>query len=203
MTEATEASLERAGFDLDAVIYANRDGVGSMSRAFNDAVINCFGGVEEKYIWFVTNVTFGPDLPASLLDALESNPKAAAVHPGMNSSHGFINKAKGIEPASFIEWAAPMIRTEAWEDIGELDEDMPYVHFDLDWSHRAKEKGWGLLIDGRERVSHTYLHIKKTNRISQIRSELRSLKHADSLLALNEKWGPNAISKLCVGGNCG
>lgn len=205
VTEATLRSLSGAGFCDADWIFADRDGVGSMSKAFNRAIRihELEYEVEEKYIWFITNVTFPPNLPASLFEALESNQKAAAVHPAFNSSHGFINTAKSVTPAHFIEWTAPMVRYSAWEELGELDENMPYVHFDLDWSALAKGEGWQLLIDGRFRLDHTYLHIQQPERISQIRAELRSMAHEKSLAALVDKWGHNWRQELCKGGNCG
>lgn len=202
VTEQVEACLDAAGFDEVGWVYAYRDGVGSMARAFNDSAVSV-DPKEAKYLWFVTNVTFTPDVPKKLFETLENNRKAAAVHPAFDSSHGFIAKAKGVQPAHFIEWTAPMVRCEAFEDVGILDEDMPYVHFDLDWSHRAKKNGWTLLVDGRVRINHTYLHVRQPERISQIRAELRQMKHQASLEALKRKWGPNALADLCVGGNCG
>jgi len=203
-TEATEAALRAAGFT--EWYYADRDGVGSMARAFNAAVTMLEHDYQKpipEYLWFVTNVTFPPDLPASLLDALESRPDAAAVHPAMDSSHGFINKAVNVGGCHFIEWTAPLVRYEAWQEIGQLDENMPYVHFDLDWSHRAKLEDWKLLVDGRHRVDHIYLHINQPERISQIRNDLRALRHEKSLQALIDKWGNNWKKTLCQGGNCG
>lgn len=202
VTEATEKSLSNAGFTVWE--YADREGVGSMARAFNRVMMELDQyEVDEKYIWFVTNVTFPPELPASLFEVLESNSEAAAVHPGMTSSHAFINNAKNVGPIHFIEWTAAMVRYKAWMDVGVLDEAMPYVHFDLDWSHRAKLNGWQLLVDGRVRVDHTYLHVKQPEKISRFRSDLRAYRHEASAQAMIDKWGNDWKTTLCKGGNCG
>ena len=70
--KATEDCLSAAGFrQWD---YADRDGVGSMSKAFNRAFYD-ISPRREKYIWFVTNVTFPPEMPAVLLElAFMDNP---------------------------------------------------------------------------------------------------------------------------------
>lgn len=198
----TEKSLSDAGFS--SCVYADREGVGSMAKAFNRAVdIALERSGHEKYFWFLTNVTFPAAMPDYLADVMECIPECAAVHPAFHSSHGFIANAQGVSDAHFVEWTAPMVNIAAWMQIGQLDEQMPYVHFDLDWSQRAKDAGWVLKVDGRHRLDHTYLHVNAPERISVLRRELRQYRHAASLARIHEKYGMNWKEKLCKGGNCG
>lgn len=197
--KATEDCLSAAGFrQWD---YADRDGVGSMSKAFNRAFYD-ISPRREKYIWFVTNVTFPPEMPAALLDVMEKHPKCAAVHPVFDSDHPHI-KTPPPGPVPFIEWTAPMIRIEALDDVGLLDEALPYVHFDLDWSYRAREAGWELRVDGTHRLQHTYLWKDAPEQISRMRRELRTLRHPASVARMIEKYGPNWKNITCPTGTCG
>lgn len=202
-TRTTLDCLKVAGFTK--WLMADREGVGSMSRAFNRAVRENQETVKRyEFIWFVTNVSFAPSLPASLLEALESHPGAIAVHPAMDSDHPHIRQnGQEVKAVPFIEWTAPLIAVEGWEDVGELDEAMPYVHFDLDWSHRARQAGWELLVDGRVKVNHTYLWKKAPEKISHLRRELRALRHPASVARMVEKWGPDWKKKLCPTNTCG
>lgn len=199
MTEKTEACLERAGFEDWGYVY--REGVGSMAAAFNRGITDMPKAA--KFVWFITNVVFEPEMPLSLLQALENNENAAAVHPGFDSDHPPIRDAKGVQEVNFIEWTAPLVRRSALVHIGILDEELPYVHFDLDWSYRARDRKWTLLVDGRHRLGHTYLHRQAPETISVIRAKLRTLRHPASVARMVEKYGPDWIRKTCPGGNCG
>ena len=199
MTAKTEACLERAGFEDWGYVY--RDGCGPMAAAFNRGTKDT--PKEYKFIWFLTNVVFDPEMPLSLLNALESNENAAAVHPAFDSDHPHIRNAKEVQGVNFIEWTAPLVRRSALVHVGLLDEGLPYVHFDLDWSYRARENSWQLLVDGQHRLGHTYLHQQAPEKISLLRRQLRELRHPASVARMVEKYGHDWIRITCPGGNCG
>lgn len=201
-TKATTDCLEAAGFT--GWKHADREGVGSMSRAFNRAVrpyINDPG--TNKYIWFITNVTFPPEMPGALLRMIEDGDNCAAVHPAFDSDHPHIRTPNGTPDVPFVEWTAPLISIEALRTVGLLDEKMPYVHFDLDWSHRARQLGYTLKVCGDHRLGHTYLWKDAPEPISRLRRDLRSIKHPDSVARMVEKWGPGWINTLCPTKTCG
>lgn len=200
-TERVFRCLEAAGFK-QPFATADRDGVGSMSKAFNEAVQHSAHRID-KYVWFLTNVTFPPELPAALYETLEADPACAAVHPAFDSDHPHIKNAARVDVVPFIEWTAPMIRLEALDDVGLLDTAMPYVHFDLDWSRRALDSDWRLKVDGRYRLEHTYLWKDAPHPISRFRRELRALRHDASVARMREKWGDDWMKKLCPTGTCG
>lgn len=200
-TQQTTACLRAAG--LDNIHYVDRDGVGSMAKAFNRGARQVLSKRKPpKYLWFVTNVTFPAALPGAMLEKMEETTTAAAIHPAFDSDHPHIRKPDG-EWIPFIEWTAPLVRVDAWQDVGELDEAMPYVHFDLDWSQRAKQAGWVLMATDAARMGHTYLWKDAPEPISHLRRQLRAIRHESSVARMVEKWGPDWRTKLCPTGTCG
>jgi len=60
------------------------------------------------------------------------------------------------EPAA-VEWlvgAALMVRREAWEQAGDLDEGFFMYSEELDWQHRIKEAGWEVVHLPEARIIH-------------------------------------------------
>lgn len=207
VTDATVKSLIDAGFSSDQIVYADRDGVGNMSRAFNQAIIKTRGAFEfrmtdlsaqasAKFIWFLTNVTFSPEVPELLAETFDSD--TAAVHPAFDSEHYHMRRRGGIfEDVPFVEWTAPMVSVSAWFDVGCLDTSMPYWGMDLDWSHRAKEKGYDLIVNGKCEVNHTYLnHNYEQHPISRIRKELREYWDEPTERRMIEKYGEDWLREI-------
>lgn len=211
-TERTVKCLLDAGFSQEDIVFADRDGVGNMSRAFNAAIhllkteddleyIQFRGEYKTrmmgvKYIWFLTNVEFSPEMPLSLLSAFDS--ETAAVHPAFDSQHHFIANTVGIAPeVPFIEWTAPMVRADVFYELGGLDENLQYWGMDLAFSKAAKDKGYVLKVDGRYRLKHTYLHLHGTpESITRIRKQLRELYDKPTEDYLIGKYGENWLSLL-------
>jgi GT2 family glycosyltransferase len=50
--------------------------------------------------------------------------------------------------------ASVLISGEALDELGEFDEDLFFYAEDVDWSLRARERGWRLLVEPRSRVWH-------------------------------------------------
>lgn len=209
VTERTVQCLMNAGFGSgeNDIFVADREGVGNMSRAFNRITRKLWSLFEnrmddfnfypaKKFIWFLTNVEFPPEMPESLLSCFDQH--TAAVHPAFDSHHPHLNSMMPIvnNDVLFVEWTAPMVSVEAWKKIGQLDEKMPYWGMDLDWSYRAREMDYELKVDGRYRLKHTYLTDKAPEKISEIRRELRSLYDASTEERLIEKYGEGWLKKL-------
>lgn len=212
-TDKTVKCLLDAGFSQEDIVFADRDGVGNMARAFNAALNNIkitdeleylrFRGefikdqrmYNVKYIWFLTNVEFPREMPLSLLSAFDE--ETAAVHPAFDSEHYFIRDCIGVAPeVEFLEWTAPMVRADVFFELGGLDEKMPYWGFDLCFSYRAKEAGYVLKIDGRYKLKHTYLNLNAPEPISAIRKQLRALYDKPTEERLIEKYGEDWLKKL-------
>ena len=186
-TEQTVQCCEAAG--ITKIVIADRDGVGNMSKAFNRGALEVYKTGLPQFVWLLTNVTFTPDVPLALMAAFDD--KTAAVHPCHDSDHAHL-KTCGHTPQEvpFIEFTAPMFRTEALEKIGGADEHMPYWGMDLDWSYRAKQAGHNLKVS-LARVQHVYLrHQKSKHPISTFREQLRAYHHSHTEAALVQKYGP-------------
>lgn len=202
-TEKTVACLTAAGFEESDIVYADREGTGNMSKAFNEA-FKCLdlrlgyalGSTKKHFVWFLTNVEFPPEMPASLLSVLKTE-CCVAVHPAFDSDHPHIRNAYGLNrDAAFIEWTAPMAWIPAFEEI-RLDEQMPYWGMDLDWSYRAKEMGYALAIDGRYRLGHTYLRLADQKEpITLERERIRKTFDRSTEERLIEKYGADWMQKL-------
>ena len=202
-TEKTVQCLLAAGFHEKEIVYANRDGVGNMSRAFNEALKKHHNALQDrmddlnfnpgkKFIWFLTNVEFPQEMPLSLLSAFDI--ETAIVHPAFDSEHPHLNKAFGVVPdVPFIEWTAPMVRASIFNQIGGLDEKLPYWGMDLHFSHQCREKGYCLKVDGRYRLKHDYLRVSAPEKISQIRKELRYLYDQPTENRLIELYGEDYL----------
>jgi hypothetical protein len=185
-TEQTIACCEAAG--ITKIVIADRDGVGNMSKAFNRAVKSA-GVFDSKYIWFLTNVTFTPEVPLALMAAFD--PLTACVHPCHDSDHAHL-KTCGHTPEQvpFVEFTAPMFRTLHLWLLGDADEAMPYWGMDLDWSYRATQAGYNLKVSPA-RVQHVYLrHQQQKHPISTFREQLRAYHHKHTEAALVQKYGP-------------
>lgn len=167
----------------------SRDGVGNMSRAYN-SIIN----KEADYYWFVSNVTFSPQMPYMLAMACEEK-GWAGIHPAMRSSDHKFQWPNGNEPKDtpFIEWTAPMVNAEIFRD-NLLDEMLPYYYMDLDWCHRVKPNKVG--VHHGQVVEHTYLRNKQEHPIGQLRKQLRNYWTPISQRHMIQKYGKDWQQKL-------
>jgi GT2 family glycosyltransferase len=189
--EESECESVYKHFPDHIIRFADRGGVGSMAKAFNDSLKAL---PPYKYIWWITNIEFDKPVIDDMLEIMESDPKIAAVHPRFKSDHPHIRFGKGEAP--FIEFTAPLIRTEALDNVGLLDEQMPYWGFDFDWSYRARSNGWKLWVGNKE-IDHAYLrHIHRAHNVSVSRNIIRSHYDQQTIDRLVEKYGPGWKSIL-------
>ena len=209
-TEKTVACLIAAGFQESDIVYADREGTGNMSKAFNTAFFNTLQKIKDSentlpyapvkpFAWFLTNVTFPEQMPASLIEVLESDEDIAAVHPAFDSDHPHIRNAYGISrDVPFVEWTAPLVRSDVFWECAWLDDKMPYWGMDLDWSHIIQEKcGKTLAIDGRHRLGHTYLRMNDQKEpITIERERIRKTFDKSTEERLIEKYGADWMQKL-------
>ena len=179
------------------VFYADRDGVGNMSRAFNEAFDKYVKGKFE-YVWFVTNITFAPDVPDKLLEALETG-WGCAIHPVMNTSDHLHLRSDGSNKARevpFIEFTAPLIRCHVFDKF-HLCEQTPYYYMDLIISHQINMDGGMVTVHNGAEVHHTYLRNKaKKHPISIIREQLRNYHTPLSKAYMVKTYGEDWQSKL-------
>lgn len=184
--QETKACIEASGY---RVVYVSRDGVGNMARAFNSALnvhIRHF-----DYLFFATNVTFTREGLDKLVEAMDKS-GYAAIHPAMRTSdhrHQHPDGSGGLKDALFIEWTAPIVRTNIF--IGnQLDESLPYFYFDLDWSYRVRQQGHKVGVHHGAEVGHTYLRKRRQlHPITNIRRQLREYWTPISRKHMEAKYG--------------
>lgn len=126
-------------------------------------------GIAYDYVWLLNNDTVcGRGALAALAGSLESDPRNGAAGCSMMQKGGgrlpsamrmsrpfyFPLPCRASETPEFICGACILIRCEALEDTGSLDERFFFFFEDADWCFRARRRGWNLVIADGARVIH-------------------------------------------------
>ncbi len=151
------------------------------------------------YVWFVSNVTFEPDLLPMLVAAMDAT-GYAAIHPCFASSHLFCQpgfeqeetEQTPVKSVPFVEFTAPIVRADVFAKYP-LDEAMPYQGHDLDWGYRVWAAGHkiGVLQSDRELIGHAYIGNLDAADITSQRGALHQAARASTERRLVEKYGDN------------
>lgn len=88
-----------------------------------------------------------------------------------------------IEPY-YVIGACQMIRREALEQVGVLDEAIFYGPEDADFCHRLRQAGWKIKYLPQFSIIHTYYRRTRRNPLSRL-----GLHHIRGLLHFYSKWG--------------
>lgn len=187
----TQADIYKSGYP---VIFVDRDGVGSMSKAFNTCIPKIKDKFKEnmpEYLFFVTNIRFDKNLIDRLIYSMDSSGFGAIhpVHESHHKSHRYDGHEELIE-TKFIEWTAPIVRTDLFLKLN-LNENYRYWYFDLVWSFYAKKMGYKVGVDHGARIDHKYLLDNKTHIISKTRDELRWYYDPEEKKSLIKEFGFN------------
>lgn len=183
------------------VIYAERDpkGVGSLAEAINRGFAESVALAEFKYVWFVTNCTFIPRMLKEMIEYMDLYPSCPAIHPCFDSDHQHLRQNINTEGSHefmtyvpFIEFTAPLVRTSIFREFL-LDENMPYVGHDLDWSYRIRERLTQVpAVYHGEKLGHTYIRKKRQfNPYTRARKRARQQADQSTIRALENKYGKN------------
>lgn len=176
------------------VIYVDREGVGSMTKAFNSCIPKLnkmFGNELPEYLFFVTNNNFTLDTVNRLIDSMDKT-GFAAIHPSHDSDHQSHknNGTNEILETKYIEWTAPIVRTDLFLKYP-LNENYHYWFFDLVWSFEIKKNGYKIGVDHGAFVDHKYLVKDLSNPISKKRKELRDARNIFEHQILINEYGQN------------
>jgi 3-deoxy-D-manno-octulosonate 8-phosphate phosphatase (KDO 8-P phosphatase) len=176
--EQTRECIKATGLPV-YYIARNPKGVGSLAEAINRGVAEH----KDKYdlLWIVTNITFNPDVPKILASHIGD---AAIIHPSFKSDHGFMFGGHGVKKVPFVEFTAPMIRTNKW---AALDESMPYWGHDVDHGLRVKS----CLVDYGCSVDHVYIRNAQPHPVTQRRLAIRRSYDMSTKKHLLAKHGAN------------
>lgn len=174
------------------IYFASRDGVGNMSRAFNEAFTRYKLAEKYKAVWFITNIIFTPEVPAKLFQAMISG-QFAAVHPACSTSdHQHLRPHDiGLREVPFVELMAPMIDTRTFKNAGGFQTELWYWYMDLQISWVIHQMGRKLACLDDARVEHTYLRNSRPHPITTIRKELREVMREHGQAWLRKTHGPN------------
>lgn len=171
-------------------VKRNPEGVGSLAEAINRGFRES-GAIRYEYCWFVTNITFDPDVPLRLCRVLNLT-LAAAIHPAFSSDHAHLTAADpqklGFVQVPFIEFTAAMVRTCVFA-VHKLDEKMPFWGHDLDFGYRLLKAGFKILVHKNAGVYHTYIRNKYKSNTTLIRLQNRRNTDASTVHALKMKYG--------------
>ncbi len=181
--EWMDKELTKAG--VKEIIHCSRDGVGSMSRAFNAGISKADTGND---LLFITNVIFDRTCVQQMHKALHEEEYTGAVHPRFFSDHLFIRHGSG--PMPFIEWTMPMVKRACLDQVGILDEDMPYELFDIDWGWRARSLHWQLLVT-EPGIKHDYMRHSAPHPVKEARQKAREYFLEKSHRKMVDKYGPH------------
>ncbi|NIV33078.1 MAG: hypothetical protein GWN58_27615 [Anaerolineae bacterium] len=177
---------------------AREDGVGPMSSVFN-AGMELMIEFGAEWVWHLTNVAFPPEMIGALLE--HGGADVAAIHPVFDSDHRHLRAGKQKEDGAcvpFVEWTAPLVSVQAWQEVGPLDEEMGYWGFDLDWSHRARVRGFQPKVCTTYKLDHTYLRVEDSaeHTITKMRRSERARHDVATEARLKAKWGEDWLAKL-------
>lgn len=180
----TEACIEATGLP---VYWADRQGWGNFSAAMNEAARR----VQEPFIWFITDIEFEPHVPDELLARIVSN-DLVALHPAHNSDHiHHIPDGSGsVKEVPFIEFTAPMVRTDVFREVGGLDEDYHYWIMDLLFSKELRERGYRMGVDHGNPIQHVYRRDNIQYPITKKRYEIRKKRALIEEHQLARRFGP-------------
>jgi hypothetical protein len=191
--QQTKACLD----SLSAPVFlVDRGGVGNLAEAYNRGFSE--HGRDFEFVWFVSNVTFDVFVLPRLMMTIQRG-GFCAVHPEFDSDHAFLCSGKGLESVPFVEFTAPLVRSNIFASFP-LDEAMPYWGHDLDWGHRVREAGHTLTVDHRVRVGHVYVRNLAPHPVTLARRRERSKTNGSTRRALQSRYGPRWKERLCYGG---
>lgn len=181
------------------ILIADRAGVGSMAAAYNRVIKENWNVIAHyTYVWFVSNIVFKVEDFQKLKSTMDQNYSTmSCIHPCFHSDHKHLKPKDSdgllIEEVPFIEFTAPMMKVTMFANFYLLlDEDMPFVGHDLDWSYRAKKSGHKLFVHYGVFIQHEYIRKNKLGHNSTYyRKHIRKSWEAHTVYALEYKYGEN------------
>jgi GT2 family glycosyltransferase len=149
-------------------------------------------GEAPAFVWMLNDDVEGVSqgMLAVLVGAFPED--AAAVTPAFNSPHSTFRKGGcGLREVSWVDWCCPLVRMEAWADVGPFDRRFLGYGADLDWCKRARDRGWTFYVhDGLE-----VRHLVSATALSQgLQRRQGNVAYMNQVL--REKWGVGDWSEM-------
>lgn len=203
--QETKKCVEACGVP---VVYVERrpEGIGSLAEAINRGFKEAKKKYEPQYVWFVTNITFDPQILEILVSDMDKSRIIAALHPYFNSDHKhlqrFVLDTSKIFPnhfvrqVPFIEFTAAIVKSEIFEKFP-LDEQMPYVGHDMAWSYEITRAGFYVGVHDNVTIGHTYIrHKDQNNKFTKARRKMRRHAVEGTKRRLIELYGKDYQDKI-------
>ena len=162
------------------IVMVDRKGTGSLAEAYNRG----FEKVHTPLVWFISNITFDKEVPMRLISHMSG---FDGIHPQFESHHKFIKQGHGVQEAKFIEFTAPLIKSEVYREI-RLNEEMPYWGHDIAFGIECHKKGYKLAIDHTVKIGHSYIWDSKEEEVTKKRKALRLASDTQTENKLNELY---------------
>ena len=180
-------------------IYRVEKGLG-LTGAFNESVRRSLDERDWALHWLLTNDVRLPNhetLPY-LVNCFSEMTHVGAAQPAMPSFHEILwpDRSKTVVDVPFLEWTAPILSTYALLKVGFPDEELRFVGMDLDWSYRARQAGFRLLVDHRAPVDHPYEGTWAN--CPELGHEYHK-RHENEFAVLSQRYGPDYLNLLCGG----
>jgi hypothetical protein len=175
------------------VVYVDRNGVGSLSKAFNrgfDKLLELHPDL--KYVWMISNVVFNQDVLSKIIPYME---EYDCIHPSFNSDHMHIRPQfySGVKPVPFVEFTAPVVKVETFKKFP-LDEELPYWGQDLSWGYEVRQAGGKIGVHYGTQVRHEYIRHKVRRKplpVTKTRQRLRKETNHSTRERLRTLYGDN------------
>lgn len=172
-------------------VYVDRKpkGIGSLSEAINRGVKE----IDSECLFLCTNINFKKSVIENLYKRIEELPKAAAICPVYKSDHSHLRPSSyafgfDLFEVPFVEFTTGIFRTDLLKRFP-LDEDMPFVGMDLDWSKIVKDSGYTLHSLKSVEIDHSYIRHSLHHEITKKRLRARKNADASTIARLEQKWG--------------
>lgn len=181
------------------IIWADRDGIGNLSRAFNEAFLYQLKNdpaysTLPRYVWFVTNIQCNIDVLPALVKAMDES-DFAAMHPAFASAHPHHRPdgSNSVKQTPFVEFTAPIFRADVFDEYY-LDENFWYWYMDIDICLRMQADGYKFGVHHGFTLQHSYL-TTSNHFFTDVRKSLRAALNPVGELRMNSKYG-NEWKKL-------
>ncbi|MDD3493948.1 MAG: hypothetical protein PHZ19_10685 [Candidatus Thermoplasmatota archaeon] len=160
------ADVDLFAFDNGGGLYECPEGVKMVFARHDNAnfsggwnwAMGILGGMNYTHVWMLNDDV--EDVAPWMLDELLAYmPKdAAAVTPPFNSPHPIFHPQPRdhvyARKVSWIDWCIPLVRMDAWKDVGGFDIRFRGYGADLDFCRRAREMDWGFYVVETAPVLH-------------------------------------------------
>lgn len=107
------------------------------------------------YVWMLNSDIQGAsfDMYRELIELMDKD--VLMVTPSFNSPHETFRKSdKLVGRVNWVDMAAPLINVELYHKLGGFDPQFLGYFADIDLCYRARQQGYKMLVDYRQKVHH-------------------------------------------------